>query len=198
MKHFYENINGWFSYDYLYTDAVNRAQDGALFVEIGSFKGRSSAFMAVEIINSGKKIKFDCIDEMGLYLGGSISPGINIRYKSLNDYTFLPLKCKSDIMNIKRLINSDAVDKQIDKFTDKISDNIQGIANDIDKQAPRFAQKVTDHQRQTAKFKDLKCSFCFELGSEVMFRKAYPYHKKCLRYVWKKGVVNSPKVVGRF
>jgi predicted O-methyltransferase YrrM len=66
MEHFYENIPGWFSYDYLYRDAVQRADDGALFVEIGSFKGRSSAFMCVEIVNSGKKIKFDCIDPMKL------------------------------------------------------------------------------------------------------------------------------------
>jgi len=64
MEHFYENIHGWFSYDYLYKDAVDRAEDGAVFVEIGSFKGKSSAFMAVEIINSGKKIQFDCIDPM--------------------------------------------------------------------------------------------------------------------------------------
>lgn len=64
MEHFYENIYGWFSYEYLYQDAVSRAADGALFVEIGSFKGRSSAYMCVEIANSGKKIKFDCIDPM--------------------------------------------------------------------------------------------------------------------------------------
>lgn len=66
MKHFYENIKGWFSYDYLYKDAVERAEDGALFVEIGSFKGRSTAFMAVEIVNSGKNIQFDCIDPQQL------------------------------------------------------------------------------------------------------------------------------------
>ena len=66
MEHFYESIPGWFSYDYLYRDAVDRAEDGAVFVEIGSFKGRSSAFMAVEIINSGKKIQFDCIDPQEL------------------------------------------------------------------------------------------------------------------------------------
>lgn len=66
MEHFYESIDGWFSYDYLYRDAVSRAEDGAVFVEIGSFKGRSTAFMAVEIINSGKKIQFDCIDPQEL------------------------------------------------------------------------------------------------------------------------------------
>jgi predicted O-methyltransferase YrrM len=66
MEHFYENINGWFSYDYLYKDAVARAEDGAVFVEIGSFKGRSTAYMAVEIANSGKKINFNCVDPQEL------------------------------------------------------------------------------------------------------------------------------------
>lgn len=62
MEHFYQNIDGWFSYDFIYQQVVDRAEDGDLFVEIGSFKGRSSSFMAVELINSGKKVKFDCID----------------------------------------------------------------------------------------------------------------------------------------
>jgi predicted O-methyltransferase YrrM len=62
MEHFYNNIDGWFSYDYIYKHAVDTAQDGELFVEVGSFKGRSSAYMAVEILNSGKKIQFDCVD----------------------------------------------------------------------------------------------------------------------------------------
>jgi predicted O-methyltransferase YrrM len=62
MEHFYNNIDGWFSYDYIYKHAVETASDGELFVEVGSFKGRSSAFMAVEIANSGKKIQFDCVD----------------------------------------------------------------------------------------------------------------------------------------
>lgn len=102
------------------------------------------------------------------------------------------------MINLKRIINSKAVDDQIDKFTDTVSDNVQKIADEIDKDAPKFAEKVTDKQRQEAKFRHEKCSFCFELGSEVKFRKVYPYHKKCLRYVLKKSVLKSPKVVGRF
>jgi len=62
MEHFYQNIDGWFSYENLYRQAVKDAPDNARFVEIGSFKGRSSAFLAVEIINSGKNIKVDFID----------------------------------------------------------------------------------------------------------------------------------------
>lgn len=62
MEHFYNNIDGWFSYDYIYKHVIDLAEDGDLFVEVGSFKGRSSAYMAVEIVNSGKKIQFDCVD----------------------------------------------------------------------------------------------------------------------------------------
>lgn len=121
----------------------------------------------------------------------------SIKRKVFKDYV-AHYFCKCDIMNFKRLINSKAVDEQIDRFTDKVNDNIQKIADDIDKDAPRFAEKVTDKQRQEAKFRNEKCSFCFELGSEVKFRKVYPYHKKCLRYVLKKSILKSPKVVGRF
>ena len=62
MEHFYQNIDGWFSYELIYKEMVARASEGALFVEVGSFKGRSSSFLAVEIANSGKNIKLDCID----------------------------------------------------------------------------------------------------------------------------------------
>ena len=63
---FHDKIEGWFSYDYLYHSMVEQADEGSLFVEIGSFKGKSTAFMCVEIANSGKDIRFECIDPMEL------------------------------------------------------------------------------------------------------------------------------------
>jgi hypothetical protein len=62
MEHFYRQISGWFSFSKLYDEVVRGAKDGAHFVEVGCWKGRSTAFMAVEIINSKKKIRFDCVD----------------------------------------------------------------------------------------------------------------------------------------
>lgn len=63
MEHFYQNIGeNWFTYAQFYKQILDRFSDGSHFVEVGSWKGRSSCFMAVEIINSGKKIKFDCVD----------------------------------------------------------------------------------------------------------------------------------------
>jgi len=64
MEHFYKNINSdnWFGYESLYSSMVSKFDSGSRFVEVGSWKGMSSCFMAVEIINSGKNIQFDCVD----------------------------------------------------------------------------------------------------------------------------------------
>lgn len=64
IPHYYHYIHGWFVQENLYTQMVYSCNDTDKhhFVEIGSWKGRSSCFMGVEILNSGKKIKFDCVD----------------------------------------------------------------------------------------------------------------------------------------
>ena len=62
MNHFYSQIPGWFSFRGLYEQAVRAAADPARFVEVGCWKGRSAAFLAVEILNSGKNIRLDCVD----------------------------------------------------------------------------------------------------------------------------------------
>ena len=64
MEHFFQNINGWFGPNdqQWYKICVERADNNAHFVEIGSWQGKSAAFLTVEVINSGKKIKIDCVD----------------------------------------------------------------------------------------------------------------------------------------
>ena len=64
MEHFYDKIQGWFYYDSVYSDMVKSCPKdcGYTFVEVGSWKGRSTAYMGVEIINSGNNIKFYAVD----------------------------------------------------------------------------------------------------------------------------------------
>lgn len=62
MEHFYEKIQGWFSFPDLYSHVVEISPDKSHFVEVGVWKGTSASYMGVEILNSGKNIKFDCID----------------------------------------------------------------------------------------------------------------------------------------
>jgi GR25 family glycosyltransferase involved in LPS biosynthesis len=52
----------WFSYPDLYKSMVEKFPSGSKFVEVGSWKGKSSAYMAVEIANSCKEIDFYCVD----------------------------------------------------------------------------------------------------------------------------------------
>jgi len=64
VLHFYESVPGWFWWEDLYSEAVKAAPDKkqSHFVEVGAWLGKSTIYMAVEIANSGKLIKFDCVD----------------------------------------------------------------------------------------------------------------------------------------
>jgi len=65
IEHIYDQIQfgeDWFSYPTLYSSIPKRFSSGSKFVEVGSWKGKSSAYMAVEIANSNKDIDFYCVD----------------------------------------------------------------------------------------------------------------------------------------
>jgi len=62
MKHTYKKYFGMFDYADLYKEVIDRTDTSATFVEIGSFHGKSAAYMGCEIINSGKNIHLYCVD----------------------------------------------------------------------------------------------------------------------------------------
>ena len=65
MEHIYNQLNfgeDWFTYPNLYSDMVKKFPSGSKFVEVGSWKGKSSSYITVEIINSNKNIEFTCVD----------------------------------------------------------------------------------------------------------------------------------------
>ena len=66
------DIEGWFDFAPLYDAMVSRVNGKpAHFVEVGSWLGKSAAFMADRIRRSGKQIRFDAIDN---WEGGSNTP----------------------------------------------------------------------------------------------------------------------------
>jgi len=76
IPHIYENDQfgeNWFTYANLYRDMVLGSSSGSRFVEVGSWKGKSSSFMAVEIANSNKNIEFYCVDT---WMGSSEHKGM--------------------------------------------------------------------------------------------------------------------------
>jgi predicted O-methyltransferase YrrM len=63
MKHYYQTIGeNWFTYPKLYSGVVKYFPDNSIFVEVGSWRGRSSVYMGVEIVNSGKEQMLVCVD----------------------------------------------------------------------------------------------------------------------------------------
>lgn len=58
----YSDLPGWFDYADVYDAAVADAKDGAIFVEIGCWLGRSTAYLADAIKRSGKRITFYAVD----------------------------------------------------------------------------------------------------------------------------------------
>ena len=71
IPHFYQYIPGWFTFKYLYREVIANAKDGQHFVEVGAWFGRSTAYLAVEIKNRRKRIRFDVVDT---WKGSSNSP----------------------------------------------------------------------------------------------------------------------------
>jgi len=62
IPHFYNSIPGWFDFQDIYSDVVRSIRNEGYVVEVGSFLGKSTAYMAVEIARTGKNITFDVVD----------------------------------------------------------------------------------------------------------------------------------------
>jgi predicted O-methyltransferase YrrM len=62
MNHFYNDINGWFTFPRFYKAMANRFESGATLIEVGTYKGQSFSYLIVEAINAGKTFDFIAID----------------------------------------------------------------------------------------------------------------------------------------
>lgn len=65
MNHIYTQPQfgeNWFTFPTLYSWFVDQLSDGSKIVEVGCWKGKSIAYLGVEILNSGKDIKVDAVD----------------------------------------------------------------------------------------------------------------------------------------
>lgn len=116
MEHFYEEIPGYFSFADLYREQVQRCGPGSQFVEVGGWKGRSAAFLAVEVINSQKSIHIDVVDTWD---GGSdealrADPSIETVY----DLFKSNIQPVSWLVNAIRLPSVEAAGRYVDKSID--------------------------------------------------------------------------------
>ena len=63
MKHSYFKIPGWFNYSESYDMIVDQIPEDGKIVEIGSFLGRSTHYLATSLVNANKEnVKIYCVD----------------------------------------------------------------------------------------------------------------------------------------
>ena len=73
MKHTYFNIPGWFNYSETYDVIVDRIEPNGKIIEIGSFLGRSTHYLATSLFNANKyDVQVYCIDTFVSFGGNRI------------------------------------------------------------------------------------------------------------------------------
>lgn len=145
MEHFYKKIDGYFNFEGLYKKYANDLQNGSVFVELGSWKGRSIAYITVEIVNLNKDVKIYAIDtwqgtmnsevhqeeisklDTSLYdhFLSNISPAIN---------HIIPMKSDSSSAS------STFLDESIDIIFIDADHSYESVKNDILKWYPKIKQ----------------------------------------------------------
>lgn len=137
MEHFYTNDSfgeNWFTYSTLYSYIVDYFPTGSHFVELGCWKGKSAAYMAVEIANSKKEIKFDCIDIWSetAYLGDNQQKEFG---DDLMNIFLKNIEPVSHLINVKRKDSSTAAEDYADESIDFVfidaDHTYEGVKKDI-------------------------------------------------------------------
>lgn len=119
MKHTYFNIPGWFNYSESYDVIVDKIPDDGVIVEIGSFLGRSTHYLATSLFNANKfDVKIFCIDT---FEGSSEHANIklpkdflfmfkeNLKFFTGRDMV-IPIQSRSDNPDTLALFEKESVD----------------------------------------------------------------------------------------
>lgn len=142
MNHVFQGMHGWFNYSNLYLYALSRCGQSATFVEIGTWQGKSAAFMAVEIINSKKSIKLHCVDAWDQALDVDLSnadmeAAYNACYKNLT-----PFVCVG-VLQIHRGKSVDVASEFDDRSVDFVfidgAHDLVSVAADIKAWLPKLS-----------------------------------------------------------
>lgn len=89
----------------------------------------------VLVLDAGTCITYDFITKKGEYLGGAISPGVQMRYKALHSFTSkLPLLETKNIENFVGVDTNSSIHSGV----------VNGVSNEIDGVIQQYQKKYTD------------------------------------------------------
>ncbi|MCX7836091.1 MAG: class I SAM-dependent methyltransferase [bacterium] len=106
LPHVFFRFEGWFDFDDLYLKQIQCAKDGAVFVEVGTYLGKSLSFLIVESFNRNKNITIYAVDtwkgseeheNQVSQCGGSLYDAFDKNMKQANLHRFfIPLQMTSE------------------------------------------------------------------------------------------------------
>jgi predicted O-methyltransferase YrrM len=144
VDHFYIEIPGFFHAPGLYAEAVRQADDGAHFVEIGAWLGQSTAFLAVEIINSGKKIKLDVVDTWPDQMDAPMLKQWVAKYGSARPHFERNIKPVRDAITVYQMPSVEAAKLYQDQSLDFVyidgDHELESVRADLEAWAPKVKQ----------------------------------------------------------
>ena len=105
MKHTYFKIPGWFNYAEAYDQIVDQIPDNGKIVEIGSFLGRSTNYLATSLYNADRfDVTIYCIDTFE----GS-SEHVNLKF-FIGREMVIPCQGRSDSPEILEKFENESID----------------------------------------------------------------------------------------
>ena len=143
MIHYYQGIGeDWFSYPRIYKGAVKYFAPGSKFVEVGRWRGRSSVYFGVEIVNSGKGHLLDCVDT---WQGSAEHSGMDILKDDGLYIEFLKnIEPLSGVINPVRATSLEASERYEDGSLDFVfidaSHDYQSVKDDIEAWMPKVKE----------------------------------------------------------
>tara|TARA_Y100000114_G_scaffold18391_1_gene14709 strand:+ start:104 stop:727 length:624 start_codon:yes stop_codon:yes gene_type:complete len=146
MKHSYFKIPGWFNYSETYDTIVDEAADDAKILEIGSFMGRSTHYLATALHNADKeKVKIYALDT---FEGSSEHSALKIPKNFLPMFEEnLKFFIDKDVVEViqSRSDNKDVIDRFEDGFFDYImvdgAHEHEAVMDDIENWWPKLKDK---------------------------------------------------------
>ncbi len=144
-------IDGWFNFSKLYSEMVDVAKNGSVFVELGTFKGASAAHMCKSIYETKKDIRFFAIDwfkgsQEFEHMTDKFPEGVNV--DNLENWLYyhcldnLKPAIKLGLVNVIKMSAKDAVNMFDDESIDFCYHDASHEYEDLEVELPMWWNKI--------------------------------------------------------
>jgi predicted O-methyltransferase YrrM len=154
-------IKGWTDYEDLYDTWIAAASDGDVFVEVGSFLGRSACYLGAGLKSAKKNVRVICVDTWTFPEDAFWIFLANMRQAELTD-VLVPVRMKS--VDAAKIVRNDLAAVFIDG-----DHEYDGVKEDIEAWMPKVRKGgiLAGHDYQSGSFPGVDKAVQEVLGERV-------------------------------